>query len=274
MIVFCLAAGIFIACFSIRVEEIREIKLTHLFIFYLSRFILVPLAVFYVFNFLGTAYTSPLFLFAALPPGISTPAMNRLFGGNVALSFSIVILGNLLVPFVLPSLCLLTLGDSATLDVTQMFYTLIFSILTPILFFQLFKNKKSVQEFITREGSFLTTIFIGITIAVAVGKGRSQILQNPLSLLPILLISTALICLVYAYGWFFMRKTSKKSKITYALGSGAINISLGVTLALLYFPTEVSLFLTLAEVPWILAFMPFKKFIAYQPEETVYARTT
>lgn len=257
-IISCLALGIFIACFGIRSEDISEIKFTQVFFFYLCRFILVPIASYFILQYFNSPYALGLFLLIALPPGVSSPAMNRLFGGNVSLAFALTILGNMLVPFVLPFLLYTFIGTEAQLNVTEMFYMLALSIMVPILMFLLLRKNKSVQNFIHKEGSFLTAIFIGLNIAAAVAKRRTQIWEDPLALIPILIVSSLAYALMYISGWLFKNKAPLRNKIAFSLGSGAINISLGVSIALLYFPPHISLFLIVGEIPWILAFTPFK----------------
>lgn len=260
VIILCLASGIFIACFSIRAQEFSDISLSRVLLFYLCRFLLLPLLIFAVFSYCVPKYALMLFLFASLPPGVSCPAMNRLFGGNISLSFALTVLGNLLLPLVLPSMLFLVVGEKTNLDISQVFYTLLFSILTPILVFLTLRKKLSVQRLIQRDGSFLTALCIGMTVAIAVAKRRSQILEDPFALIPFFLISAGAFALFYCFGWLFNRKASLPNKIAHSLASGAINISLGVSIALLYFPPEISLFLIVGEIPWILALMPFKTF--------------
>ena len=53
-------------------------------------------------------------------------------------------------------------------------------------------------------------------------------------------------------------KSRHRDKITYSLCSGANNITLAISLALLYFPPETSVFMVLSEIPWVLTLIPFR----------------
>ncbi len=261
VVVLSLASGVFMACFGIRIQELSQLHPTRILGFYVARFIIVPVVAYHLLAVPAPTQALAVFLLAACPPGISAPAMNRLFGGNISLGFVLTLVGNLLIPLILPFMLFELVGHQAELDTRGMVQTLLLTILAPMFVFLCLRKNRVLHKFIDIHGAYLTILFIGLTIAIAVAKHRTMILDAPLALIPLFLLGLGCFGFFYLFGWFFYRRESRRNKIAQSLSSGAINISLGVTLALLYFPPEISLFLIVAEIPWILALMPFKNLI-------------
>src|SRR5690606_34928254 len=71
--------------------------------FYLVRFILLPIASFYLILPFSAFYASSVFLLFVLPAGVTAPAFTNVFGGNVALALVLLILSSFLTPLILPA---------------------------------------------------------------------------------------------------------------------------------------------------------------------------
>lgn len=255
---------IFFACFKIDLTEIKQIHLRHFFVFYILRFILFPTLFYYCAKALIPTFAPALFLLALLPPGTSSPAMSGIFKGNVALAFGLLVFGSLLTPFVMPFMVSAVMGQAISINIKSMLITLILSILLPIIFYLGLRSHKKLTHWSKEKGSVASIILIGLTLTVATAKRKDIILHAPSTLILPLIITILGMGILYIIGWVLMRKVSLKDKISYSLCSGANNLSLGIGIALLYFPPEVCLFLIVAEIPWILAFMPFKKWLKHR----------
>jgi len=261
VVVILLAGVIFLACFKIEIAQIKKVSVFKLASFLGLRFIVLPLILFFLLQYFSKTLALGVCLIALLPPGTSSPAFSHVYRGNTALAFALLLTGSLLAPFSIPFVISLVVGHHLTISTSSMIITLVLSIILPMLIFLFLKNMKPLRVWADREGPVISIVLIGMTLTIAVAKRKDIILHSPHVLLLFIIVSSIAIGLFYLVGWCFYKKANLPEKTTYSLCSGANNLSLGITIALLYFPPEVALFLVAAEIPWILAFIPFKRWI-------------
>lgn len=260
-IILALAFVMFISYFKIDWRELASVNLLRLSIFYTARFFLLPFILYFCVRTFSPSQALAIFLLAILPPGVSTPAMSRLFQGNISLSFALAVFGNISAPFTMPLLFSLIEMPAISIDTIGIMKSMVYLVLVPALFFLILRKRTVIHRFVKRDGAFLTVLCIGFTLAVAVAKQKHRILEDPMALLSPLMISSFGFFVFYFLVWKLLGKATWSNKISYTLSSGANNISLGISLALLYFPFDVSLFLIISELPWIFALIPFKRWV-------------
>lgn len=260
-----LAIVIFLACFRIEFSNFKTIAWQRVILFYTVRFILLPICIYYLISQISPTFAIALFLLTLLPAATSSPAMTSIFKGNVSLSFVLLILSSLLAPFVISLLVHFIIGKSIEIRTMNLFITLVLSILVPIICFGIIRLHQSTHHWLKENGPFYAVILIGITFSIATAKRKDIILTSPHSIILPFIISTAGFAFFYIIGWILGKYTTIKNQITYALSSGANNISIGVSIAILYFPPETSLFLIISIFPWLLALTPFKKWLRPSP---------
>lgn len=255
------ALVIFIACFRIDFKEILYVNYFSLAWFYILRFIILPLAVYYTVYTFSSIFALALLLLTLLPPATATPALTQIFQGDIALSFAFVVGASLFTPLVLPIIFYFTVGKSVHLNILAMWLTLVITLFFPALIFYGVRKNIPIVNFINKNGSFSAIILIGLAFAIAIGKQKKLIMHDPLHLLSLFLIAAAMFFIFYVVGWLIAYRKNKVTKITYMLSSGAINISLGVSLSLLYFSAETTMLLVIGQFAWIFALTPLKIFI-------------
>lgn len=262
-VVILLAMVIFLAYFKVNFQDISHISFRHFILFYSIRFIIFPALFFLCLRKIFPDFSLALLLLALLPPATASPTMSHLFKGNVALSFALLIIGSFLAPFIVPFIISFMLAKAITINMLSLFLTLLLIIVLPFMIFLMIKNNDPLKKWIKRDGSFFSIILIGTTFCIAVAKSKFM-LRSISMLTGALLFSTLAFFIFYTLGWLLASRAPQQDKIAYSLGSGANNLSLGLSIALLYFPPDVSLFLIMSEIPWIFAFIPFQRFLLYK----------
>jgi len=104
----------------------------------------------------------------------------------------------------------------------------------------------------------ITLVNLSLIFIFAIARNKAAILNNLPQLVEFLLISVIFYALLYAVGWFLFFKQGRKNQITYSVSSGMNNIGLAVSLAALYLPAKVCVFLIVSEFAWVGILVPLK----------------
>lgn len=260
-----LTLQVFSSCFKVEIRDVREIRLFSAIAFYLGRYILLPLAVYAILDVLGCSYSYKvsIFLLILLPAGVSTPAFTSILNGNISLSLFLVILSSLLCPFAVPGLFELVAGKRLAIDMMAMFNTLVWLIFLPVIAHLPFRNSKSAVAWFKKNNKALVIPMMAGTFVLAIAHQREFLLRNWQESIIALIVSFVVFLLFYASIWFLGYRASWRNRISYTLSSGLNNISLGVVLALLYLSPDVAVFLVVANISWVVAFIPFRRLLSF-----------
>lgn len=247
----------FLSCFRVDFSEIRKSNYGYSLLFIAFRFVALPVVLFYLCNLFIPEYAIAILLAALMPAGVASPGLTAIFHGRVSTAFFVVVVSTLLAPFIIPAVFQFLTFTNLHIDVVGLFQTLMLSIFLPIILFGILRKVSTISDIGFRYGKSLNIIFIGLILILVIAKQRIFLFEHYESLLFPLILSFILFFLFYLCGWFLFSSTDTKQKIAYSLSSGANNAALGIALALLYFPIEVSVFQVLTEFPWMLMFIPF-----------------
>jgi predicted Na+-dependent transporter len=117
-----------------------------IFSFYLIRFILLPVACFYLILPFSPFYASSVFLLFVLPAGVTAPAFTNVFGGNVALALVLLILSSFLTPIVLPILSGVLMTEVLNINQSRLFFTLFITVIFPYIAHLPFRKNRDVTN--------------------------------------------------------------------------------------------------------------------------------
>lgn len=259
-----LALQVFFSCFNVEMGDVREIRLFSAIAFYLGRFILLPLAIFAFLDVLGCSYSYKvsIFLLILLPVGVSTPAFTSILNGNISLSLFLVILSSLLCPFVVPGLFDLVAGKHLAIDIAAMFTTLVLLILLPVIAHLPIRRNIGAVAWIKRNNPALVIPLAAGTFVLAIAHQREFLLRNWQVSMVALMVSLAVFLLLYVIIWLLSYREAWRNRLSYTLSSGLNNISLGIVLALLYLSSDVAVFLVVANISWVVALIPFRRWLS------------
>lgn len=229
--------------------------------FYLIRFLLLPLLLFWLIYPWSPFYATALFLFAALPAGVTSPAFTNVFGGNVSLALALLILSSSLTPLVLPYLGGMLLDENLEIDQFQLFTTLFLTVIFPYLGHLPFRKHEGISSWMRHHDSFISIFGIGIMFALAIAGYRPVLMEDTALLPPFFLVGICAFGLLYLFGWTIWYRGNKSQKLALLFISGANNVALGVVVSFLYFPTRMGVFFVVCQILWVAVLIPVRRVV-------------
>lgn len=250
------------SCFKLKDGGFNEIRWANIGIFYVIRFVILPIILLMIARQLFPTYAAGIFLLALLPTAVSSPAFANMFGGSVPPAFAIVISSTLLAPFLIPLQCSLVLADaSITPSPLPLFRTLAFCVFLPMVFYFLSRNHKRLSVLMYDNVKLISIILVVFVIALVIAKQRDFILGHSEQLILPGFLTIACFALFLACGWIFSGGQERPVRISFATCSGFNNVALGVSIALLHFPQAVILFVAVSEMAWAMLPIMFRWFL-------------
>lgn len=257
-----LGITIFFSSFQIRVQEIRGLAFMPVVRFYVLRFLILPIVLFLVATKGLSTFASGIFLLALMPAGAASPGIAHIYKGNISLSLVLVVVSSLLAPFMIPPVLAWFTGKTVALNVWNLFGTLSLTIFLPVGLHLPFRRSQKLVSGFRKFTSPAVVLSVAVMIMIIMAKQREYIWSH-LHLLPQLLaISLGVFIVFYLFGWFSSSRSNVKNRISYALASGVNNTALGIVISYIYFPSAVSTFLVVSELPWIFVMMIFRMTLA------------
>ena len=253
---------IFFSCSKVSFAEALTIDKKSVLSFYLFRFILFPIALYFAALPLLPNYAAGILLIALMPAGVTAAGLAAILKGNVTLAFALTIFSSALAPFVVPAIFALTAGQSMEINIIDIFTTLALTIFVPaVLYFVIAKPRPAIQSWVNNQTKFMTVFLIGIVIAVLIASQREYFFSEPIDIAIALAIGFFLYALYYLVAWYYA-KILKQDKVTYALCSGTNNLALATAVALLHFGPTIVLFTVVSEIAWVASLALFKRMIS------------
>ncbi|MGL4370400.1 MAG: bile acid:sodium symporter family protein [Spirochaetota bacterium] len=225
------------------------------------RFIALPSAAYFVLLPFSHFYAQAMFLLFLAPAAVSAPAFTGIYGGNTGLSAVTAVVSNSLAIITIP-LCAgwLIQSGSAPVDSGRMFRTLVLTILLPFFLHFPFRRIPKIKDAMIRTSSLITIACLSVLVIAAVSRYKMEILDNRSLMMVYAAAAFAGFMFLYAAGYFLSFPASVSDRISYCVCSGANNIGLAITLAILYFPSEIKVFFIIAQIVWTAALIPAKYF--------------
>ncbi len=262
-----LGTVIFFSSFQITLSEIRAIQPGIVFFFYVARFLLLPLLLFFTAAHLLPYYANGIFLLALMPAGTASPGIAHIYRGNISLSLLLVIVSSLLAPFVLPLVLTAFTGRTVLIDAGCLFVTLSATIFLPVVVHLVFRRNRALLLRMREINSPVVVLLVCAMIMIIIAKQRSYLFEHLQVVPEYLVISLAAFLVFYLFGWTASVRGGQSKRVSFTIGSGVNNNALGIVISFLYFPSQVSTFLVISEIPWIVGIMLFKGYLSskYSP---------
>jgi len=195
--------------------------------------------------FSGDVFTiSGLILSMVIPTGITSLLWVSIHKGNIALTFSTVLIDTVLSPFILPLMLSLLVGKSIEMEVWNMMYSLIGMVVVPSLLAMVLNQMTHGQVERTLSPMLAPFSKIGLAIVIMInGAVVAPYLTN--INLKLVLIAIVVFCVAatgYIISWIAGRfiKCNEEDVIALTFTGGIRNISAGSVIALTYFPPPVA----------------------------------
>jgi bile acid:Na+ symporter, BASS family len=257
-----LAMLTYASCFKLKDGGFEEIRWGNIVLFYMVRYIVLPIVLFVINLKLFPAYAASIFLLALLPTAVSSPAFANMFGGRVPPTFAIVILSTILAPFLIPMQCSLVLADAnITPTPLPLFKTLAFCVFVPMVLYFATRKFTRLGTVMYDNVKLFSIILVAFVIALVIAKQREFIINHTADIIIPILLTLVCYSIFLACGWLFARGQARDIRISFATCSMFNNIALGVSIALLHFPQNVILFVAVSEMAWAVLPMMFRLFL-------------
>ncbi len=232
--------------------------------FFLLRFVLAPVVVFFLFKWLSGFYAILLLLMFLLPAAVSSPSFTLIFGGKPDLSLKLLIYSSFLSVLTIPVFMGLLPGSVAHVDAGRMLVTMVYTIIIPFVVHLPLRQIKAVKHIVIHYNALFTLIGLAFIFIAATARNRPAILENPELVGLYAIESLVLYAVMYGIGFLLMPRQSHTEKLTFSISSGANNIGLGVTITALFFPGHMNVFFIVAQLAWVVALIPLRRVIQKQ----------
>lgn len=230
--------------------------------YFIMRFVVLPVAVFFLLDLISSFYAVTFLLILLLPAAVSSPAFTAMYHGQVSLSLKILIFSSFLSILTIPLCCDLLLAKEVEIDSRNLLLTMIYTIVVPFIVHLPFRGIAPVRKVMTDNSPLVTALGLIVVFIAATSRNRDVIFSNPLKVLLYTLISLISYFLLYLIGYYLLPGQDKPRRISYSVSSGANNIGLGVTITALFFTGETNVFFIVAQLSWIFMLIPMRYFYA------------
>lgn len=227
--------------------------------FWLIRFVLLPVVVFFVLKWFSEFYALLMLLIFLLPAAVASPSFTILFGGKPELSLKILIYSSFLSVLSIPLIMGLLPGSLVKVNAGQLLMTLVYTIVLPFLIHLPLRKISRVRNTIGRYNALFTLLGLGMIFIAATARNKPAILGNPALVGLYAVIALFLYFFLYLIGYWLMPAKPRQVRLTMSISSGANNIGLGVTITSLFFPGNMNVFFIVAQLAWVIALIPLRK---------------
>lgn len=226
--------------------------------FWVLRFLLLPIGVFYAFTTFSNFYATCFLLMTLLPAAVSSPAFTAMFGGKVSHTLRILVLSSFLSIITIPPLTGWLLGKAIEIDSRGMFLTMLYTIFIPFVGHLPMRRWKQFSGKISANLPVITASCLSIMFVAATSANKSIIMGNPLKIAHYALLSFVGYAVLYLLGFSVFRRSGRRVHISHSVSSGANNVGLGVALTAVYFSADTNVFFITSQLTWIAILFPMR----------------
>jgi BASS family bile acid:Na+ symporter len=236
---YCLMILLFLSFLSIEITEIWSTlknSIRMIVCLTLLKIVILPVVIYYVFTVVSPSYAVAALLLSGISTGVVAPFMSNLVKGNSPLVMVMVVVTSLLIPFTLPALIEILLGESVAIPLSGMILTLSLIIFIPILV------AESVRNLAPR---FLTTLTkirfpLSLILFAFINLGIFSRYSDFFHREPIMIITATVTAIVLSAiycgaGILCMVKKSVEDQLAGAVTLGNMNNVLVIVFASQYF---------------------------------------
>ena len=224
--------------------------------------ILVPILFFLTVSIFDRQVALGILLLAAMPAGVSTPALTDILKGNIPLSMSIAIFTQIIAPFTVP--LLFWIIGTRGLEINEL---LLFRDIAAMIFIPLIAAQGIKRYFtgtVKRNQHLFTSVNVLLLFAfvyVAISSQRDIILRNPVNLIWKTVVLYLVFIVLHVIGFFIRSRDTRENRIALAVTAAYMNNGLAIVLASAYFGPDILVLMVLSEIPWNTLPSPFKRII-------------
>jgi predicted Na+-dependent transporter len=232
------------------------------FQFWLLRYVLMPVVIFFALKWISDFYAQVLILSFLLPAAVSSPSFSVIFNGKPDLSLKILIYSSFLAVLTIPFIMYLLLGATIHISTGKMLLTLVYTIVIPFIVHLPLRRFRRMKDFIGHNNALFTLIGLVVIFIFVTARNKPAILENPALVVLFAIEALILYSFMYLTGYFLFPSQTQAVRRTFSISSGANNIGLGVTITALFFPGNMNVFFIVSQLAWVVMLIPLRRMMA------------
>jgi BASS family bile acid:Na+ symporter len=235
---------LFLSFISIEMENIWVVlkKSTGIIIcLTILKTLIFPLIIYFCFIIVAPSYAVAALLLSGISTGVVAPFISNLVKGNSPLVMVMVVITSLLIPFTLPTLIKVLLGQTVELSFSSMIKTLSIIIFIPILVAETVRNLTPRVLPVIMKIRFPLSLTLFTIINLGIFSQYSDFFHcEPMTILAATIVAIVLSGIYYISGILCMIRKPIEDQIAGAITLGTINNILIIVFAAEYFgPVEL-----------------------------------
>ena len=264
---------LFLSFLSIKIEAVwgtvRNNLKTVIWLSFL-KLILLPLCVYFLFRLFFPSYAAAALLLTGISTGVVAPFTSTLVKANVNLVLVMVVISSPLVPFTLPALVKILLGQSIEISLLSMMRILCMVVFVPIFAVEILRRAapRILDSIMKRRYPISLVIFAVINLGVF-SKYSEFFYQNPLTILEATFVAVLLGGIYLVVGISALWQSPIENQISSAISLGNMNNVLVLVFASEFFtplePTVAAMYM----IPFFGLIFPLR---VYQRLRTKYSK--
>jgi len=259
---FLISTGIFFSCSNVSINELRHINIKSAIKFYVVRFLLFPVPIYYLALYLFPEYALGVLLVLLAPVGVSATALSGMLKANTSLVLSATVITSMLVPLIMPLIILYLVGSEIEIDVLTLFIPLGLGIFVPIfMYFGIVRRFNRAKSWVKRESELLSSLSVAVMLGIVTASQKEHIFSNVDGLFLVLAIGFVLFAFIYGIAFLFSFRMTFYERKTYMICSAVNNTPLIAGISVMYFSAETTMLCVLIEVPWIVTTILLKRYV-------------
>jgi len=263
-ILFFLMAILFLSFLTIRSEDIRRLfRDQSRAVLWLSflKLIALPLGVYFLFRYFLPAYAPAALLLAGVSAGVIAPFIATLVSANAALVVVIVVITSIFLPFTLPVLAKILLGQTMAISLPFMIRMLALVIFVPIAAVWAVQRfmPGTIRPILKGRYIFPLMIFSGTNMGVF-SQYSDFFYRNPGTILEATGVSILLGGVFLVLGFFSLGKASAGDRLAAAISMANINNVLVLVFAARFFGPLESTVAAMYLIPFYGLIVPMRIF--------------
>jgi len=242
---------LFLSFLSIEIQTIWDTlkySIVKIICLTLLKIILLPVAIYYVFRVIAPSYAVAALLLSGISTGVVAPFISNLVKGNSPLVMVMVVVTSLLIPFTLPALIKMLLGQSVNIPLIDMIRMLALVVFLPFLVAECLRKLAPSSLPIIMKVRFPFSLILFAIVNLGIFSRYSDFFHREPVTIVISTVTAVVLSAIYCVsGILCMKKQTIEDQLAGAVTLGHINNILIVVFASEYFgplePTVAAIYI-------------------------------
>lgn len=260
--VYCLMANFFLSYLSIELSSIWNVLKSHsrhILAITVIKLVILPLFLFYVFNYLAPSYALSALLLTGISTGVVAPFISNLVKGNSSLVLVVLVITSILAPFTLPVIIKIFTVKQVEISLPGMIRMLATIIFIPILAVEILRIFAPRLTNYLLKGQFLVSLVLFAIINLGIFYRYAPFFKKEPYIIVMATIVAIVLSAIYCIaGINLFRKSSLDNKLAGAVIFGNMNNVLVIVFSSKFFGPVEPLVAAMYIVPFFGLIIPLR----------------